>query len=53
MIAFEPYLPFLAIASFVINPVLYGLIVSPAAFAYRALVPSIPLPEATAAGPIV
>jgi hypothetical protein len=53
MAAFEPYMPVMLVGSFVANPVLYGLIVSPAAFAYRALVPSIPLPEATAAGPIV
>jgi hypothetical protein len=53
MAAFDPYVPYMMIASVAINPVLYGLIVSPASFAYRALVPSTPLPTAEAPGPIV
>jgi hypothetical protein len=32
-------LPFLLLVGLVVNPVLYGLMIAPAAFAYRALVP--------------
>jgi hypothetical protein len=40
--SFVPYLPLVWIAFVLVTPVFYGLIIAPAAFAYRALVPVMP-----------
>jgi hypothetical protein len=42
MKSFAQYLPFMGAVGFVLAPIVYGLVLSPAAFAYRALVPATP-----------
>ncbi|MGD0144590.1 MAG: hypothetical protein ABSC92_15660 [Rhizomicrobium sp.] len=42
MTSFLRFLPYMWAVGFLVAPVLYGLLISPAAFAYRALVPAAP-----------
>lgn len=53
MEVFYQNMPVILLGGLVVNPVVYGLIVSPAAFAYRALVPSAAAAEPVMAEPVM